>query len=369
MARSSQLEERLVAILDSRTRRTQPGRLAGLAVAAAAIALMAPLAAIRAQSTAEQQALPDVDVTIASANAQKNREILDQAAQSYEALRKFDQARKLREAALALTEQVSGQQSADYALALVRLGDLARRKGSIKESEEFYQRALALGDRPGIFPALMRLAFGSKDNDKAREYLERARVVGKDGNQVGSAMTGLAHQRQSEPNGVSYAESLYRGAMALEGPESPELALTLELYGQWKASLGDDSDAEPLLDRAKTIRKAVIVQKSAGIPRAPYSDPVVRVGGGVSAPALLKKMEPEYSEEARMLKLQGTVLLKIVVDVDGRAKNFELLRGLGYGLDEKAVDAVALWKFKPGTTRDGNPVPVQAQIEINFRLL
>src|SRR4029077_14223981 len=120
---------------------------------------------------------------------------------SYEALRKFAEAKKLREAALALAEQVSGKESADYTMALIRLGDLARRYGTPKESEEFYNRALALGDRPGVFPALLRLALGSssKDKEKAREYLERARVVGQDGNEVGTAMTWLAHERQDDP--------------------------------------------------------------------------------------------------------------------------------------------------------------------------
>ena len=205
MARPSQLEGRLLAILDSRTRRAQTGRAMAVVAAVLAIAMVAPLAAIHAQSKAEQTALPDVDATILAASAQKNREILDQAAVSYEALRKYADARKLREAALALAEQVSGPESAEYTLALIRLGDLARRNGAMKESDEYYQRALALGDRPGVFPALMRLALGSKDKEKAREYLERARVVGQDGNQVGSAMTWLAHERQSDPEGVGYA--------------------------------------------------------------------------------------------------------------------------------------------------------------------
>jgi TonB family protein len=93
-----------------------------------------------------------------------------------------------------------------------------------------------------------------------------------------------------------------------------------------------------------------------------------RVGGGVSAPAVLFKVEPEYSEEARKAKFQGTVVLSIVVDPSGKARDVRVIRPLGLGLDEKAIEAVMKWRFKPGL-KDGNPVPVQATVEVNFRLL
>ncbi len=95
---------------------------------------------------------------------------------------------------------------------------------------------------------------------------------------------------------------------------------------------------------------------------------VYRVGGGVTAPALLFKKEPEYSEEARKAKYSGTVLLYIEVDTSGKATNIKVVRSLGLGLDEKAMEAVRQWKFKPGY-KDGKPVTVAATIEVNFRLL
>ena len=93
-----------------------------------------------------------------------------------------------------------------------------------------------------------------------------------------------------------------------------------------------------------------------------------RVGGGVSAPALLRKVEPEYSEEARKAKYQGTVQLAVEVWPDGRAHNIRVIRSLGLGLDEKAIEAVQQWQFAPGK-KDGAPVKVMATIEVNFRLL
>ncbi len=95
---------------------------------------------------------------------------------------------------------------------------------------------------------------------------------------------------------------------------------------------------------------------------------VFRVGGGVTAPALLYKVEPEYSEEARKAKYQGTVVLYVEVDPSGKARNLRVVRSLGLGLDEKAIEAVNKWKFRPGY-KDGKPVTVAATIEVNFRLL
>jgi len=101
---------------------------------------------------------------------------------------------------------------------------------------------------------------------------------------------------------------------------------------------------------------------------AGFGGGVYRIGGGVSAPTVLFKVEPEYSEEARKAKWQGTVVLSLVVDETGHPQSLKVLRSLGLGLDQKAIEAVEKWKFKPGV-KDGKPVAVQATIEVNFRLL
>jgi TonB family protein len=95
---------------------------------------------------------------------------------------------------------------------------------------------------------------------------------------------------------------------------------------------------------------------------------VFRVGGGVSAPSVLFKVDPEYSEEARKAKYSGTVLLSVIVDTEGHARDIRVVKSLGMGLDEKAVEAVQKWKFKPGM-KGNAAVNVRAQIEVNFRLL
>jgi TonB family protein len=90
--------------------------------------------------------------------------------------------------------------------------------------------------------------------------------------------------------------------------------------------------------------------------------------GGSAGPVLLYKVEPEFSEEARKAKLQGVVMLYAEVDTNGRLRNIRVTRGLGLGLEDKAIEAVRQWRFRPGS-RDGKPVVEAATIEVNFHLL
>jgi len=94
---------------------------------------------------------------------------------------------------------------------------------------------------------------------------------------------------------------------------------------------------------------------------------VYLVGGGVSAPRAIYAPDPEFSDEARKAKYQGTVVLTVVVGADGRAHNIVLQRSLGMGLDERAMDAIRQWRFDPAR-RDGIPVAVLVNIEVTFRL-
>ena len=75
---------------------------------------------------------------------------------------------------------------------------------------------------------------------------------------------------------------------------------------------------------------------------------VYKIGGGVSPPTVIFKQDPEYSEEARKAKFQGTCIVQIIVGVDGRPRDIKVVRTLGLGLDEKAVEAISKYKFEPG---------------------
>jgi protein TonB len=95
---------------------------------------------------------------------------------------------------------------------------------------------------------------------------------------------------------------------------------------------------------------------------------VYKPGGDVSNPIPISRPEPQYSEEARKAKWGGTVLLSLTVDETGHTKDIKVLKPLGLGLDEKAIEAVTKWTFIPGK-KGGKPVAVAAQIEVTFRLL
>jgi periplasmic protein TonB len=94
---------------------------------------------------------------------------------------------------------------------------------------------------------------------------------------------------------------------------------------------------------------------------------VFRIGGGVSAPRPLYTPDPEYSEEARKVRYEGTCVLWLIVGSDGKPRDVRVARALGFGLDERAIQAVTQWKFEPAM-KDGRPVAVQMNVEVNFRL-
>jgi protein TonB len=92
-----------------------------------------------------------------------------------------------------------------------------------------------------------------------------------------------------------------------------------------------------------------------------------QIGGGVSAPILLYKVDPEFSEEARRSKTAGNVLVNLWVDENGNPSHVHVIRGIGMGLDEKAVAAVKLYKFKPAM-ENGRPVMVELNIDVTFHI-
>ncbi len=89
---------------------------------------------------------------------------------------------------------------------------------------------------------------------------------------------------------------------------------------------------------------------------------------GLTPPRLVYKVEPKYTEEARAAKIQGTVTVQVIVNEDGIAEDMKIIRSLDDGLDQMAKDAIQQWRFDPGK-KDGEPVPVLANIEVNFKLL
>jgi len=94
---------------------------------------------------------------------------------------------------------------------------------------------------------------------------------------------------------------------------------------------------------------------------------VYRPGDGVMAPKPFYTPQPEYTDKARKEKINGTVLLTLVVMADGHVRDVKIIKGLDKGLDKQALTAVRTWRFEPGS-KDGKPVAVELSAEVTFRL-
>jgi TonB family protein len=165
--------------------------------------------------------------------------------------------------------------------------------------------------------------------------------------------------------------------MGAANPDEPFTDISTDL-----AELSTDAIPDSVFEVPAGYKEAKIEELVAMMspvrPGAPQQEPppappaqaegVYKVGGGVSAPRLIRKVEPEFSEEARRAHTGGTVTLYLEVTPEGKASNIRVLKPVPDGLNEKAIEAVRQWEFSPGL-KDGRPVTVQAQIEVNFAFL
>ena len=119
---------------------------------------------------------------------------------------------------------------------------------------------------------------------------------------------------------------------------------------------------------APAVASAQAAATATGRARAEaYGGGTYQVGGGVSPPVVIYSVEPEFSDEARRAKYQGVSVVSLIVDAHGMPQRVRVIRKLGMGLDEKAVEAVQQYKFKPAMFQ-GHAVPVVINVEVNFRI-
>ncbi|HZS56566.1 MAG TPA: M56 family metallopeptidase, partial [Bryobacteraceae bacterium] len=112
---------------------------------------------------------------------------------------------------------------------------------------------------------------------------------------------------------------------------------------------------------------AAVATPAGELPHTAGQPAIYTLGPGITQPRLIKKIEPQYSASARQRKIQGTVLLGLVIDSHGRTKDISVERSLDQELDRNAADAVRHWRFQPAM-KDGRPVAVRVKVETNFRL-
>ena len=254
-------------------------------------------------------------------------------------------------------------------------GDLAAARAYLQRAAEMQESASAATiDRLGILIDLDGLLTGRDhtaelESVRSKILADWTDALGPDelviANSCETLASVLAEEGKSED-----ADKLWDQAIAVLrpnlGPNHPavEWALTQKLRLE-----RNSSPASPLLERAtQTKAELDLAHAARGTSSVlPLGTKVERVGKSVIRPKVISQKDPEYSEEGRKKRVQGTVLLAIVVGVNGVPDRVQVLQPLGMGLDEKAETAVRSWLFEPGK-KDGVAVPVKAAIEVNFRL-
>ena len=313
MASRSQLEGRLLAILDTKQKRNPPKRLSFYTALIAAALVVGPLAALQArpgQSNSDRQSNLPAGV---SDLIQSGDRLADDA--------KYGPAKSAYSKALSLAPE--------SALALIHRGVVE---------------------------------LSTKDYPAATSDFEQAQKV--DSTYIAQSKMWQALAQQQEQH-FAAAKSLYESALRAAGSRTDTAATIMELYAQTLQQQGFVQEATRLRSEAYEIREDDA--KKAPPAGGQSATEVFRAGKDVSSPVLLSKIEPQYSAEATVAKYQGVVLLKVEIGSDGKTQNIRVIRSLGLGLDQKAIEAVSKWKFKPGT-KDGKPVVVAATIEVNFKL-
>jgi TonB family protein len=316
MARPSQLESRVTAILDPLRDRTSPRRASAVTAFVLALVILSPVAALQAKNDSAQS---------------------------------------------------TATNEGNAASALLKQGDEAREQGKWAQAKSLYTQALNIsGTGPEAAAALIHLGtveLNAKNYVQSMADFERA--VAADASHAGEAKMWIAIVDRWQ-NNLASADTAFQEALTLVAPDSPSAVIIMKLRADLLKQQGRLDEAAALQNEADAIVK-LRAEQAASQNQTPISD-AYRIGRDVTAPVLLSKVEPQYATDARLAKYQGTVLLSVEIGVDGLAGNVKVIRGLGLGLDEKAIDAVHQWRFKPGV-RDGQPVKVAAHVEVNFRLL
>jgi bla regulator protein blaR1 len=165
------------------------------------------------------------------------------------------------------------------------------------------------------------------------------------------------------------AEKLGRGRKILLASVGVLSVVGPVLFGLWNAPRVRAQSPQAGERQAGTIDSAshppdATIQSSSENTAAPQ---IYHVGGDVSAPRLVFSPNPEFTKEAKRVKYQGICVITTIVDAEGNPQRVQVVRHLGMGLDQKAVEAVKQYKFEPAMLH-GDPVAVEVHIEVNFRL-
>jgi TonB family protein len=168
---------------------------------------------------------------------------------------------------------------------------------------------------------------------------------------------------------ASDVEPLARKALEIrqKNPDTPsaDVALDCELEAMVLEEMGRLEDSRAPKAQARALRDQIIIAMQ------PMSDAAEKVSfmsdPELLPPRLIARSDPEYSFAARVLKLQSDILAELVIEANGAVRRIEIFRPTGFGLDEQAVAALLKWKFIPAQ-KNGQPVPVEGNVKLRFRL-
>lgn len=287
---------------------------------------------------------------------------------------------------LSMAEQISRSMQQDdprRARSLIGLARLHRAAGDYAKPEELYRAA---------DPAA-RAAFGPDSVEYARFLNEvgryyhtrrkyepaesfymqafRLRVdsLGKEHAEVAESICNLAILFENQMR-FDKARMYYEHALAIRqkalGEDDIKTVETQEHFARLLAKLQLSEEAAEHAAKAREVRRPLLEEM---IGDATASPDAVKAGIGITSPQLIEQSEPLYSEEARIARHEGVVALNVEIDTDGVPHVLGVVRTLGLGLDEAAIEAARKWRFRPARDTGSKRVAFHAVLEINFRLL
>lgn len=289
---------------------------------------------------------------------------------------------KLRYQSALLRSRGFTDQDPRKVVALVRMARLYRAQGDFAEPEQLYASALRLSrassDKENQELARLIFEIGGyyhlrRKYEKAETYYReafgaRVRLLGREHAEVADSINNLAILYENQAR-FSKAESYYRAALEIRekalGPDDLKTAVTREHFARLLHKMQRGVEARTLLEQAGEVRRPLI-EKAAGAPT--NLGEVYSAQAGLRPPEIEQKSEPDYTLEARIARHEGASLLEVDIDAQGRVRNVRILRSLGLGLDEKAIEAVRRWRFKPASLQ-GKRVASRTRLEIQFQLL
>ncbi len=334
----------------------------GLYVCSVALAMLSAEGRLNAQAPGWEQAIAAGDQALAE--------------------RDFERAEAQFQSALKQAEAV-GSDNPQTAETLMRMSRLYRAQGDYAKPELLYKECLrvartALGpehpDYAGYLNEVGRYYHARRKYDRSEKYYVKAFAIrvekfGREHPLVAESISNLAVLYENLGQ-LARAEVYYEHALEIREKalrkDHLDTITTLEHFSRLLQKMQRSVEAKMMEDRARAVREKRVLEIGG--------DSSVEIGEVYTTrevrklPRLADKTEPEYTDEARIARREGTVVLRVAIAADGRARNFRLLRSLGLGLDEKAVEAVRQWRFNPAR-KDGKKVTIVANIEINFRLL